>query len=315
MSAEGMTKQPSEFSPLDRVVLGDNQFFAVNHMSQERSFAQAQRFGRDEAILAVMRAAHERGVGGMMLHSHPRAESLCDAVRADPAAWKGFGFYPCIPYAYKYVMALNEKGFYPVLKDQLKKGGVGSSFSMFMSGGLGLASGDYFKLINILVDLELQIFRDLPVRAVFLHNVVVDLILALGIEGMLRGFADHLRDKHGCRPGFGTINLPHLLERLDAEGVHDAVIMTPVNRAGFFMNPGKREVEEALGDGSRDIMAMSILASGAIPAEEAFPYAAGFPSVKSFLFGTSRLETMERSLSILADLGVRDPANGKPSPA
>lgn len=287
-----------------RVVLGDNQFFAVNHMSQERSFAQAERFADDAAILAVMRAAYDRGIRSMMLHAHPRAESLCDAVRRDPAAWEGFGLYPCIPYAFKYVMALNEKGFYPVIVDQIKKAGVGASLGMFLSGGVGLAAGDYVKLIKVLIDLEMQIYRGVPVRAAFLHNVVTDLLLALGIEGLLRVTADHLREKHGVRAGFGTLNLPLLVERLRAEGVDDAIIMTSVNRKGFFMNPSREACEAVLRDDSLDVMAMSILASGAIPAEEAFPYAASFPAVRTFLFGASRPESLDRSLAILRAAGA-----------
>jgi hypothetical protein len=296
-----MTPVDTAAAGLDRVVLGDNQFFAVNHMSQERSFAQAERFSTDEAILDVMRMARDRGVGGMMLHSHPRAEALCDAMRADPGAWGDFRLYPCIPYAFKYVMALNEKGFVPVLQDQIKKAGVGKSLGMALTGGLGLASGDTGKLVKVLVDLELQIFRDLPVGAVFLHNVVTDLLLSLGVEGMLRLVADHLRDR-GFRPAFGTLNLPLAVERLRAEGVEGAVIMTPVNPSGFFMNPSREACEEVLGDGSLDVMAMSILASGGLPAEDAFAYAASFPAVKSFLFGASRRTTLEHSLGILADL-------------
>jgi len=287
---------------LDRVILGDNQFFAVNHKSQETAFVQAQRFGKDEAILAVMRAAYECGIRGMMLHAHPRAEAICDAMRSDGAAWEGFALYPCIPYAFKYVMALNEKGFYPVLVDQIKKAGVGASLSMFLSGGLGLATRDYFKLVKILVDLEMQIYREIPVRVVFLHNVVVDIILAMKVEGVLRLFADHVREKHGARPGFGSLNLPLLVERLRAEGVEGAAIMTSVNKKGFFMNPSRKVCEDVLKDGDIDVVAMSILASGAIPADEAFPYAAGFPAVKSLLFGASRRETLERSLEIISRL-------------
>jgi hypothetical protein len=287
---------------LDKIILGDNQFFAVNHMSQERTFEQAQRFGSDEAILSVMRDARDHGIKGMMLHSHPRAEQLCDVMRSEAGAWAEFGLYPCIPYAFKYVMALNEKGMYPVLVDQVKKAGVGASLSMFLSGGIGLATGDYFKLIGVLVDLELQLFRSLPIRVVFLHNVVVDLILALKIEGLLKFYADYVRDKHNLRPGFGSLNLPLLVECLDAEGVKDAAIMTSVNKSGFFMNPNPGACEKVLADDSLDIVAMSILASGAIPAEEAFRYSASFPAVKSLLFGTSRRETMEKSLRIIADL-------------
>jgi hypothetical protein len=223
-------------------------------------------------------------------------------MRSDTGTWAGFGLYPCIPYAFKYVMALNEKGMYPVLVDQVKKAGVGASLSMFLSGGIGLATRDYFKLIGVLVDLELQIFRNLPIRVVFLHNVVVDLILALRIEGLLKYYAGYIRDKHQLQPGFGSLNLPLLTERLEAEGVRDAVIMTSVNKTGFFMNPSREACEEVLADGGLNIVAMSILASGAIPAQEAFQYAAEFPAVKSFLFGASRRETLDKSLAILEDL-------------
>jgi hypothetical protein len=286
-------------------VLGDNQFFAVNHMSQERSFAQAERFGSDEAIIAVMDAAYDRGIRSMMLHSHPRAEGLCEHMRTHPDRWGDFSLYPTIPYAFKYVMALNEKGFYPVIMDQIKKAGVGASLSMFVSGGLGVATKDYFKLLKVLIDLEMQIFRGIDTPAVFLHNVVVDLILALRIEGLLSFYAEHIREKHGARPGFGSLNLPLLVERLAAEGVDDAVIMTAVNTAGFFMNPSQEACEAVLGEAGHEVMAMSILASGAIPASEAFAYAAGFPAVKSLLFGASRVETLEKSLEIIRGLDGR----------
>lgn len=288
---------------LDRVVLGDNQFFAVNHMSQDKTFAQAERFGKDEAILDVMRLAYDRGVRAMMLSSHPRAEALCDAIRRDPKAWEGFTLYPGIPYAFKYVMALNEKGFYQVVVDQVKAGGIGASLSMLLTGGAGLATKDYLKLIRVLVDLEMQFFRDISVGAVFLHNVVTDLILALKIEGMLKFYADHVREKHGLRPGFGTLNLPLCAQRLEAEAIGDAVIMTSVNKTGFFMNPSQEACEAVLRDERWNVMAMSILASGAIPPNEAFAYAAQFPAVKSLLFGASRAQTLDKSLAIISEIG------------
>jgi hypothetical protein len=199
-------------------------------------------------------------------------------------------------------MALNEKGFYPVLMDQIKKAGVGASLSMFLKGGLGLATKDYFKLIGVLVDLEIQIYRNLPVRAVFLHNVVVDLVLALEIEGILEFFANYVREKHNTRPGFGSLNLPLLIKRLEAENIKDAVIMTSVNKKGFFMNPSREACEEILQDQNLEVMAMSILASGAISAEEAFRYAASFPAVKCLLFGASRDETLAKSLGIIENV-------------
>ncbi len=173
---------------------------------------------------------------------------------------------------------------------------------MFLKGGLGLATKDYFKLIGVLIDLEMQIYRKLPVRAVFLHNVVVDLILALEIDGVLKFFASYVREKHNTRPGFGSLNLPRLVKRLETEGVEDAVIMTSVNKKGFFMNPSREECESVLNNSDLEVMAMSILASGAISAEEAFRYADSFPAVKCLLFGASRDETLAKSLGIIDSL-------------
>ena len=148
----------------------------------------------------------------------------------------------------------------------------------------------------------MQIYRKLPVRAVFLHNVVTDLVLALEIEGILKFFADYVREKHDTRPGFGSLNLPLLIKRLEAEGINDAVIMTSVNKKGFFMNPTRAACEEILQNPGLEIMAMSILASGAISAEEAFRYAASFPAVKCLLFGASRDETLGKSLEIIKSI-------------
>ena len=39
---------------MDRILFGDNQFFAVNHLSDERSRAQAVRFKDNSAIIDVL---------------------------------------------------------------------------------------------------------------------------------------------------------------------------------------------------------------------------------------------------------------------
>ncbi|MDZ7634110.1 MAG: hypothetical protein U5L72_06585 [Bacteroidales bacterium] len=39
---------------MDKVLFGDNQFFAVNHLSDEKSREQAIRFKDDSAIIRVL---------------------------------------------------------------------------------------------------------------------------------------------------------------------------------------------------------------------------------------------------------------------
>ena len=44
---------------MDKVIFGDNQFFAVNHLSDEKSREQAIRFKDDAAIIRVLDQAIE----------------------------------------------------------------------------------------------------------------------------------------------------------------------------------------------------------------------------------------------------------------
>ena len=47
---------------MDRVLFGDNQFFGINHMSDEKARAQAMRFQDIKAIIEVLEAAYYEGI-------------------------------------------------------------------------------------------------------------------------------------------------------------------------------------------------------------------------------------------------------------
>jgi len=47
---------------MEKVILGDNQFFAVSHLSDEKSRAQSIRFKDDKSIIRVLDQAIESGI-------------------------------------------------------------------------------------------------------------------------------------------------------------------------------------------------------------------------------------------------------------
>ena len=51
---------------MDKVLFGDNQFFAVNHLSDEKSREQAIRFKDDATIIKVLDQAMETGINTFM---------------------------------------------------------------------------------------------------------------------------------------------------------------------------------------------------------------------------------------------------------
>ena len=69
---------------MDRVILGDNQFFAVNHLSDERSRAQAIRFKEDKAILDVLDTAIDCGINTFMCTTHDRIGNIVKMIKKNP---------------------------------------------------------------------------------------------------------------------------------------------------------------------------------------------------------------------------------------
>ena len=86
---------------MDKVILGDNQFFAVNHLSDERSRAQAVRFKEDQSILDVLDTAMDCGINTFMCTTHDRIANIIALMKKDPEKYKDFKFHPCMPYAHK----------------------------------------------------------------------------------------------------------------------------------------------------------------------------------------------------------------------
>ena len=57
---------------MDRVLFGDNQFFGVNHMSEEKARAQQMRFQDLQAVIDVLDAAYQEGIRTFMCTTHDR---------------------------------------------------------------------------------------------------------------------------------------------------------------------------------------------------------------------------------------------------
>ena len=101
---------------MERILFGDNQFFAVNHISDEKSKAQSIKFKDDSAIIKVLDDAISCGIHTFMCTTHDRIINICDIIRDNPEKYKDFKIFPCMPYAHKYANAVTELGIAGTLK-------------------------------------------------------------------------------------------------------------------------------------------------------------------------------------------------------
>jgi hypothetical protein len=270
--------------PMDRLLFGDNQFFGVNHMSEDKAMAQQMRFQKLDAILEVLDAAYDEGVRTFMCTTHERVAEICDVARREPDRYPEMVFYPCMPYAHKYANAVTDDGFLGAIRKFLPDEGY---LDAAMRGTKSIASRDVEGLATLLVDAELKMFKGLATPVVWMQNVVVDLLLGLGFYDAFRMFSDHVRDRYGAEAGFITMNLPMLLRALDSVGVQDPLVCSNINKLGFRMSGGVDAYRDALEKAPFRAVAMSVFASGAIPARDAIEWVTSLPNVHSIVFGAS----------------------------
>ena len=109
---------------LERILFGDNQFFGINHFSEEKARQQAMKFQDVVAIVDVLQSALSAGVSGFMCTTHDTVGQIADEVRAHAERWGGFRFYPGMPYAHKYANAVTELGYMGALKKFTPSGGM-----------------------------------------------------------------------------------------------------------------------------------------------------------------------------------------------
>jgi hypothetical protein len=269
---------------MDRVLFGDNQFFGVNHMSEEKARAQAMRFQDMGAIIGVLDVAYAAGIRTFMCTTHERVAEVCEHFRANKAKYPDYQFYPCMPYAHKYANAVTEHGMLEALRRFLPSEGA---LSGLFKGGMSVARKDMEGVAQLLIDAEMKMFEGLPTPVIFMQNILSDLLLGLGAKEAFRIFADHVKARYGAEPGFITMNMPRLLDVLEEVGIDNPIICANINKIGFRMCGGIARYEETIATRRFRPVAMSVLASGAISPREAIAYVAGQPRIESIVFGAS----------------------------
>jgi hypothetical protein len=268
---------------MERILFGDNQFFAVNHISDEKSRHQSIKFKNDQAIINTLDYSIEAGIQTFMCTTHDRILNICDYIRENPQKYLDFKIYPCMPYAHKYANAITDLGVVGTLKTYVP----GNMFGSLIKGGMAYLSKDYLTIMELMIDAEMKMFKNVNTPIIFLQNVVTDLLLGLGMKDIFIAYKNYIERKYNAEAGFITMNMPKLLSFLENIGMQNPIICSSINKAGFRMAGGKELYEKILRSKNARIIAMQVLAGGALAVNEAIQYVCNLPNIESILFGAS----------------------------
>ena len=280
---------------MERILFGDNQFFAVNHISDEKSKAQSIKFKDDSAIIKVLDDAISCGIHTFMCTTHDRIINICDIIRDNPEKYKDFKIFPCMPYAHKYANAVTELGIAGTLKQYVP----GNFFGSLFKGGMAYLSKDYEAIMELMIDAEMKMFKGISTPVIFLQNVITDLLLGLRAYDMLAAFHAYIKKKYNAEAGFITMNMPKLVAVLQQAGIENPIVCASINKAGFRMSGGKEIYEETLRTKKFRAVAMQVLGGGAIHPKEAMEYVCNLPNIESILFGASSKGNIENSVTTI----------------
>ena len=287
---------------IDKVIFGDNQFFGINHMSQEKAQQLSEKFFDIDNIYKVYNKAFGHGIKAVMLNSNDRAKEICDYFRENKSRYSDIAWYPSIPYPHKYANMVNEKGIFPAINDVLfSNNSALGILGMVAKGGMAVFNKDAIELMKMLIDVEVKMFKGLNVKVIFLQNIIVDLMLGYDVKEVFYEFCNYIKKKYDAIPGLITQNLPYLKSKLEEWGIEEVVICSSINKIGYLMSPDIKSYVEVIqkNDASKyQLMAMSTLASGAIKATEAYEFINSL-NLQSVVFGASSGRNIEETVSLI----------------
>ena len=283
---------------MDKIIFGDNQFLGVNHMSEQAAIRQMQKYRTADDIYNTLEYVNEIGIKSFMFTTHDKLEPVFEKIKNNPE-FNDFKLIPCMPYAHKYANAMVELG----IIEAVSKFVPGNKIISGVKGLKAAISSDPVPIMKLLVDSEMKQFEGMNVEAVFLLNIVTDLLIGLGMHSMFYEFAMYTKEKYGVKAGFFTMNYVELNYILvDKLGISNPMICSNVNKIGFRMNPSKKVVEDKINEKNCYNIAMSFLASGAIRPKEAVEYIKELKGIDSVLFGASSPAHIKETKELLVTI-------------
>ena len=100
-----------------KIILGDNQFFGVNHFDLNKGEKTKLKFDTKLKIESFIKDSLEIGLDGFMINSNDIGYDIISGCEFDNSKETHYS----IPYPHKYASMINEKGMISLLRYVIKK--------------------------------------------------------------------------------------------------------------------------------------------------------------------------------------------------
>ena len=290
------------------LLIGDNPFHGISHLSQERSRARGNAIGEAEYAAELVKIALDNGANGFMFSVSETTLSILKTVRKKGAD-KNLKLYAIVPYAYEYVRLANQMGGVSGLaKKMVKQIALSMNLRAMATGVKGVVKMDPVAFLKTYLFYEISrikssVCKRANLDSILLHEIITEMALALNLDWLCKSYVEFMLNL-GIKPGFETRNFAYLVNKFRDWNIDfgKIVIATPFNKVGFQMNPSRVECEEALAQVTgQSVIAMSILAAGYIKPLEAMKYIQTLPNLKGVVVGVSKEHHARETFRLLEE--------------
>jgi hypothetical protein len=290
------------------LLVGDNPFHGISHLSQERSRLRGNAIDQDEYDANLIMTSINYGAEGFMFSVSEKTLSILRIIRERKEIGR-LKLYALVPYAYEYVRLATQVGGIPGLGKKLAREIIVSGNLGAIAAGLkGITMMDPASLMKAYLTYEISRIKSSAgkqanLNSVLLHEIITDMALALDIDWLFKSYIDSIL-MLGLEPGFETRNFVLLVKKFRSWKIdfNRISIATPFNRIGFQMNPSRTECEKALEDlHTRDVVAMSIFAAGYIKPQEAIEYVRRLRGLQGIVVGVSKASQARETFRFLKE--------------
>lgn len=278
-----------------KIILGDNQFFGINHSDLEKAELVKKKFNEIQKIICFIRQSLKIGLDGFMINSNNTGYQIIKKYHeVNPKE-----IHYSIPYPHKYASMVNENGLLSLMHYFLKNT---SFIKIIQCLPKFLLTRNLKYLVPIATSLEIP--RSLPKGStVYLQNILTDLIIGLKRIDIIEEFASEIR-KEGFRVGIITLNpilLHNFIKKSKILNKSDLIVCFNINDSGFNVFPNKDQVENfIIEDKNYKLMGMSIFSSGASNIEKSINYIKKL-NLDYIVFGSSNLKNIKKNFTRLRD--------------
>ena len=276
-----------------KIILGDNQFFGVNHFDLQKGQETKSKFESAEKIRSFIVHSLERGLDGFMINSNEKGYEIISNSNFDLSKEVHYS----IPYPHKYASMVNEKGMMSLLSYLIKN----TSIVKNIIGGLKLVTTQDLKSITHLA-LNLEVPNNLKKGSyIYMQNIITDMLMGMGRGDILIEFIRSVV-RLGYKPGIITLN-PIMFDQLlkkhkNTDFIKDLIVCFNINKEGFNVFPSLKQVEGFIQSRPKyKLMGMSIFASGAAKIPESINYIKKF-NLDYVVFGSSQIENISYNLNL-----------------